>query len=139
MRTLRFAALALTLALPAARTALADGPTMKPGKWETKTVQTNSLTQKENVKTATECVKEDKNPLEAIAEAGKCKITNKEVKGQSVSWDMECGGAGKATGKGSFTADGSSGEGTIEMTMMLGDKSMTAKNVWSGKRIGDCD
>src|SRR6188508_1117797 len=68
MRTFRFAALALTLMLPAARSAWADGPTMNPGKWETKTVQTNSLSPKEHVKTITECVKENKNPLEAIAE-----------------------------------------------------------------------
>jgi len=139
MRTFRFAALALTLMLPAARSAWADGPTMNPGKWETKTVQTNSLSPKEHVKTITECVKENKNPLEAIAEAGKCKIANKEVKGQTVNWEMECGGTNKAKGKGSFTADGNSGEGMIEMTMMIADKSMTAKNMWSGKRIGDCE
>jgi hypothetical protein len=120
--------------------AAAEGPTMNPGKWETKTVSTNSFMPKENVKTITECVKENKNPLDSIVEAGKCKVTDKETKGQTVTWQMQCGEGDKAaTGKGTFTATGNSGEGVLEMTMFIQDREMTAKNVWTGKRIGDCD
>jgi hypothetical protein len=127
------------VALPAA-TWGKDGPTMKPGKWEVKTVSTNSMMPKEIVKTATECVKEDKNPLDAIAEAGKCKVTNREVKGHTVTWDMECGEAeGAAKGKGTFTATGDSGEGVLEITLKISGNQMTAKNTWTGKRVGDCD
>lgn len=142
MHAFRFAVLAVVLAPAVARIALAEGPTMNLGKWEVKTVSTNSLMPKETVKTASECVKENKNPLDAIVEAGKCKVTNKETKGHTVTWEMDCGGEGQgqsAKGKGSFTADGDSGEGVIEMTMTIKDRPMTAKNVWTGKRVGDCD
>ncbi len=116
-----------------------DGPTMNPGKWEVKTVQKSSMMKKEKVTNATECVKEDKNPLEAIMEAGKCKVTKQETKGHNVSWDMECGDQYSATGHGTFTADGDSGEGTIDMKMKLQGIEVNVQNTWSGKRVGDCD
>jgi hypothetical protein len=121
--------------------ALAEGPVRNPGKWEVKTVSTNNMVPKEIVKTATECVKENKNPLDAIVEAGKCTVTNQETKGNTVTWDMECRGQvnGAGKGKGSFTATGDSGEGTIDITMNVADKTFIAKNVWTGKRVGNCD
>lgn len=116
-----------------------DGPTMNPGKWEVKTVQTSSMMPKEKVTTLTECVKEDMNPMQSIMEGGKCKVTKQETKGRTLTWEMECGEQHGATGTGAFTADGDSGEGVLEMKMKVQSMEMTVKNTWAGKRIGDCD
>jgi hypothetical protein len=141
MRSLRIAAFTLALmpAMLAQPVSAKEGPTMKPGKWEVKTVQKGSMMPKEKVITTTECVKEDKNPLESIMEGGKCKVTKQEIKGRTVTWDMECSDKYTATGTGSFTADGDSGEGVLEMNMKLQNMEMNVKNTWTGKRLGDCD
>jgi hypothetical protein len=130
---------AITLAVLAQAAFAKDGPTMKPGKWEVKTVQKNSMMKQEKVTDKTECVKEDKNPLEAIMEAGKCKVSNQETKGHTVSWDMNCGDQYSATGHGTFTADGDSGEGVLDMKMKLQGIEVSVQNTWAGKRVGDCD
>lgn len=141
MRIFRIAALTLVLAPVSFSTAAGakDGPTMNPGKWEVKSVSKSSMMPKEKVTTTTECVKEDKNPLEAIMEGGKCKVTKQEIKGRTVTWDMDCGDEHSAKGTGSFTADGDSGEGVIEMNMKVQNMEMSVKNTWTGKRVGDCD
>jgi len=141
MRISRIAAVALALA-PAvwAHAALAkEGPTMNLGKWQVTNVSKNTMTPQEKVTTTTECVKEDKNPLEAIMEGGKCKVTKQETKGRTVTWEMECGDQYTAKGSGSFTADGDSGDGTLEMNMNLKGIKVTVTNTWKGKRIGECD
>lgn len=141
MRIFRMTAVALAIA-PAmlAQAALAkDGPTMNLGKWEVKTVSKSSMMPKEKVTTQTECVKEDKNPLEAIMEGGKCTVTKQETKGRTLTWEMECGQESSAKGTGSFTADGDTGEGVMEMSMKVHNMEMNVKNTWTGKRIGDCD
>jgi hypothetical protein len=141
MRIPRIAMVALAIA-PAMLSQVAfakDGPTMNLGKWEVKTVSKSSMIPKEKVTTTTECVKEDKNPLEAIMEGGKCKVTKQETKGRTLTWEMECGQDYSAKGTGSFTADGDSGEGVMEMTMKIHNMEMNVKNTWTGKRVGDCD
>ena len=111
---------------------------MRPGKWEVKAESKTSMMPKAKVTTSTECVKEDKNPIEAIMEGGKCKVTKQETKGHTVTWDMECGQDYSAKGKGSFTANGDSGEGVLEMSLTVKGKQMDVRNTWTGKRIGDC-
>ena len=129
---------AFVLAFIPAPAVLAEGPTLKPGKWEVTTVSSSSMA-KPRTTSQTECVKEDKDPLDFIMEADTCKVTDKKVEGYTVSWKMECGENPVGKGSGTFTADGTTGEGVLEMDFTVKDKDIHVKNTWKGKRVGDCD
>jgi hypothetical protein len=138
MPRLRVGLFTLFFSTLCAQTALGEGPTLKPGKWEVTTVSQSSMG-KPKTTSLTECVKEDKDPLDIIMEADTCKISDKTVKDYTVTWKMECGEENAAKGKGTFTADGNSGEGVIEMDFVVQGMAIHVKNTWKGKRIGDCD
>lgn len=138
MQLLCAGALALLLAALSPQIALAEGPTLKPGKWEVTTVSQSSMG-KPKTASLTECVKEDKDPLDIIMESNTCKISDRSVTGYTVTWKMECGDENPAKGGGTFTADGNSGEGVIEMDFVVQGMQIHVKNTWKGKRLGDCD
>ena len=133
-----------------AKAVLAEGPNIKPGKWEIKTTVTMPMMPEPKVTTLTECItpEEASDPLAAIMEEGTCKVFNKEESGNTLKFELECEGemGMKMTGKGHFTANGTTASGKMEITMnmpqnmpQMGGQSMTMTQEWEGRRIGDCD
>lgn len=141
--------IATILPLLFAKVVLAEGPNLKPGKWEIKTTVTMPMMPEAKVTTQTECVtlEEASDPLAAIIEEGTCKVLNKEESGNTLKFELECEGEMdmKMRGKGHFTANGTTASGKMEMTMNMqqmggqGSQSMKMTQEWEGKRIGDCD
>ncbi len=145
-----FAVLIATIVLLLfAKAVLAEGPNIKPGKWEIKTTVTMPMMPEANVTTQTECItlEEASDPLAAIIKESTCKVLNKEESGNTLTFELECdGGMGnKMRGNGYFTADGTTASGKMEMTMNMpqmgdqGGQSMNMTQEWEGKRIGDCN
>lgn len=129
-----------------AKVVLAEGPNLKPGKWEIKTTVTMPMMPEANVTTQTECItlEEASDPLAAIMKEGNCKVLNKKESGNTIEFEVECdGGMGmKMNGKGHFTSNGTTASGKMEMTMnmpQMDGQSMKMTQEWEGKRIGDCD
>ncbi len=128
---------------------LAEGPNIKPGKWEIKTTVTMSMMPEAKVTTQTECItpEEASDPLASIMEESTCKVLNKEESGNTLKFEVECEGemGMKMNGKGRFTASGTTASGNMEMTMnmpQMGDQAiqnMKMTQEWEGKRIGNCD
>ncbi len=133
-----------------AKVVLAEGPNIKPGKWEIKTTVNMPMMPEAKVTTQTECVtpEEASDPLAAIMEEGICKVLNKKESSNTIEFEVECEGdmGMKMNGKGRFTANGTTASGNMEMTMnmpanmpQMGGQSMKMTQEWEGKRIGDCD
>ena len=146
-----FAALIVTIAmLFIVKVVMAEGPDIKPGKWEIKTTVTMPMMPEAKVTTQTECItpEEASDPLAAIIEEGTCKVLSKEESGNTLKFELECEGEMdmKMNGNGHFTANGTTASGKMEMTMnmpqdipQMGGQSMKTTQEWEGKRIGNCD
>jgi len=146
-----FAALIVTIAmLFIVKVVKAEGPDIKPGKWEITTTATMPMTPEAKITTQTECItlEDASDPLAAIIEKSTCKVLNKKQNGNTLEFEVECdGGMGmKMNGKGQFTANGTTASGKMEMTMnmpqnvpQMGGQSMKMTQEWKGRRIGDCD
>jgi hypothetical protein len=132
-----------------AKAVLAEGPDIKPGKWEIKTTVTMPMMPEAKVTTQTKCVtpEEASDPLAAILKEGNCKVLNKKESGNTIEFEVECDGGmdRKMNGKGHFTANRTTASGKMEMTMNMpqmgdqGGQSMKITQEWEGKRIGNCD
>ena len=133
-----------------AKAILAEGPKVKPGKWEIKTTVTMPMMPEAKVTTQTECItpEEASDPLASIMEEGTCKVLNKKESGNTIEFEVECEGdmGMKMNGNGSFTANGTTASGNMEMTMnmpqdmpQMGGQSMKMTQEWEGKWIGNCD
>ena len=141
--------IAMIVPLLLAKAVLAEGPDIKPGKWEIKTTVTMPMMPEANVTTQTKCVtlEEASNPLAAILKEGNCKVLNKKESGNPIEFEVECDGGMdmKMNGKGHFTANNTTASGKMEMTMNMpqmgdqGGQSMKITQEWEGKRIGNCD
>jgi hypothetical protein len=69
-------------------------------------------------------------------EGQKCKVKKRNVKGNTVEWEMDCKGrGGKMNSKGEVTYSGTSMKGTM-LISVEGQPPM--KNTMTGKRIGPC-
>jgi hypothetical protein len=147
-----FAALIVTITmLFFAKVVMAKGPDLKPGKWEFTTTATMPMMAEAKVTTQTECItleEAESDPLAAVIEEGTCKVLNKKESGNTLEFEIECEGemGMNMTGKGHFTANGTTASGKMEMTMnmpqnipQMGGQSMKMIQEWKGKRIGDCD
>ena len=66
-----------------------------------------------------------------------CKMLEQKVKGNSVSWKMECQ-QGMAL-QGEVTYSGDSMNGVMNMQMNAQGMAMNMKQVISGNRVGDCN
>ncbi len=126
--------------------ALAEGPSIEPGKWEY-TITMNMPMMGEKVQTDNECVTEEEakqDPLAMMIEEGNCTVVSKEVSGNTLSFEIECEAEEGVTsnGKGHFTGEGTTASGEMVITTeipQMGGKTMTMTQKWEGKRIGDCD
>jgi hypothetical protein len=135
-----FAVIALHLAL-ALCPARAEGPNMRPGKWEITTKMElpgmpADMPQQQFVHT--QCLTgDDFVPSDPKAAAGSrnCKVRDVHTSGNTVRWTMRCNTAqGEMNGKGSITYHGDSFEGVFESKM----PGMKVIQHMKGRRVGDC-
>lgn len=121
-----------------AATLFAGEVNMKPGQWEISTkMEMAGMPMQMPAVTHTQCItEEDLVPLTAQYQNDDCKIKNKKISGDTLSWEMECDAEdGKITGTGEVTYSGTSFNGKM-IIKTPGD--MTMKNTITGKRIGNC-
>jgi hypothetical protein len=128
--------------------AVAGGPKLNPGKWEiTTTVEMAGMPMKMPPIKTTQCMTKDDMILKNLPQPGPgmqgeknnpCKVTNTEIKGDTVIWDLVCEGQQGMVSHGEITYHGDTMEGFVKMTGQQGQKPpMTLK--LKGKRIGPCD
>lgn len=129
-----------------AKVVLAEGPNLKPGKWEFKITSTIPMMPDARIMTKTECITAEeasRDPLAAMVEDGKCRVLNKAENGKTIEFEVECDGDldMKMRGNGYFTADGTTASGKMEMTMdmpqmgdqnMMSGQSMKMTQEWEG-------
>lgn len=85
--------------------------------------------------THTQCITHDKMVPQGAQEDGKCKITDTSVKGDTVTWTMECQAPeGNVRSTGKITYQGDTFTGIITMTT----QEMEMTQHLSGRRIGNC-
>ncbi len=116
----------------------AEGLPITPGLWEITTHNSMLGSQEVEQSCMTETVFD---PVSMMGEEAGCEVTNERVQGNSVDYDIICvddAAAGKAEGHFAFTIDGDRGDGKIDLTMTVGDQSMSMQYSMDAKRIGDC-
>jgi len=85
--------------------------------------------------THTQCITTENLVPRGSQEGEECKIVETKVKGDTVTWTMECDTPeGKARATGKITYKGDTFKGTIEMNM----QGMAMTQHLSGRRTGDC-
>jgi hypothetical protein len=118
---------------------LQKGPNMKEGLWEiTMRMEVPGMPVQMSPQTYTQCLtQKEAVPQPRQGEPGQgCTIVNKDIKGDTVSWRVECKtNEGTAVSDGRITYKGDTFEGVIQMTQ--GD--MKATQQLSGRWIGKCD
>lgn len=86
--------------------------------------------------TMTQCITQEDLIPPSEQPNSECKVTNHQIKGNTVTWSMVClGEEGKIQGDGQITYHGDRFEGTVKMSLPEG---MTMTNHMSGHRIGVC-
>lgn len=117
---------------------LAEGLPITPGLWEIKT-QNSTLGQEEVEQS---CLQESVfDPVSMMGEEEGCDVLNEQIAGNTVDYDIACiddEARGKAEGHFSFTIEGEQGTGQVDLTMSMGDQSMSMQYNVDAKRIGDC-
>lgn len=115
---------------------------MRNGKWEiTSKTEMSGMPAGVSGRTnkVTICVDNKNKDKPPIGADPSCRISNYKIVGNSSSWKMECSGEMKMSGTGSITFSGDQYSGTSTMNMEIpGEKPITMKNSYTGKRIGDC-
>ncbi len=112
-------------------------PQINPGNWEI-TTQTEMAGMPPQSVTHVQCItNDDLVPMSEDANQ-ECQVTNIETRGNTVSWEISCGGQGGGmSGTGEVTYEKNSMHGVMRMT--IAPYGTQVKNTISGKRIGDCD
>ncbi len=133
----------ITLGAASMCTALAaEGIKMEKGMWEMTSTTSAPMFPEPRVATKTECIEKSEFGVSDLIrkQDDQCSITESSVNGNSLSWKMECDmqGGGKGSGGGRFTSNGSSGTGTMHMTMEIQGQTIKMETSWNGKRIGPC-
>ena len=113
------------------------GVDMKEGEWETSTETTmtmGAMSMPPTTRKLTYCLtREDLVPK---TETDKdCKILNKKVVGNTVSWRMVCG---KSDGEGEITYRGTTYKGTMKLKSVEDGQTMTMNMKLAGKYLGPC-
>lgn len=116
------------------------GPKMNPGKWEI-TTKTEMAGMPSQSITHTQCIaNDDLVPMSDDANQ-ECQVKNIKISGNTVFWEISCGGqggqGGQMDGTGEVTYNGDTMKGKMEMTIQ--GMNMKVTNILAGKRIGPCD
>ena len=113
------------------------------GTWEVTMHSRNPLTGEQIRKTTTECIQESSfDPARAMMEDNSCRVLDKQERGNTITWKLECGGGDMPvfSGEGSFISHGNTAEGTMKITMTMGGNTMEMSSQWHGRRIAaGCD
>jgi hypothetical protein len=119
---------------------MADGVPIEPGQWHIKTAITMPMVSGERLHEITECIDTDTiDPLKMMGPNNECQIASQNIDGDTVSWEMSCNiDGGQATGTGSFTSEGSTASGTMQIQFNVQGQNMQMDTRWEGKRIGAC-
>lgn len=81
------------------------------------------------------CLSKDKYVPETNPKQTDCKMENKKIDGNTVSWSVVCK---DTTGKGTITYAGDSFNGLMESSTKIEGKEMKTKMAMVGKRLGPC-
>lgn len=113
------------------------GPNMKEGLWEITTkMEMTGMPMQFPPQTHTQCLTGTDLVPQKIEEGQNCKVVKQDIKGDTVTWVMECESSeGTAVFNGHVTYQGETFEGVI--TMKQGDTEITMTQ--SGKWIGNCE
>jgi hypothetical protein len=112
----------------------ASAQNMKEGLWQiTVTMEMPGMSMKMPPQTQTLCLSR-KDVVPYKAEPGQeCRLTKSDVKGDTVSWSMECKtGGGPAVFNGTVTYKGESFEGVAKMKYEGMDMTQNLKGKWVG-------
>lgn len=115
---------------------------IKEGEWEiTIKMQMEGMDFEMPAQTIKQCIKKDSPFIEPKQEKGKppsCKILKQDIKGGTVSYEMECKENGEETMiKGTTIYKGNSFEGNATIKM-IGKETYEMKQTMTGKYIGPC-
>jgi hypothetical protein len=139
MYTMLAAVLLLNVAVHAA------APDMKEGLWEiTVTVEMPGLPAGMPAQRIEQCVtqKDLEDPRRiapgARSEDGKCRVTSRQQRGDTLTWDWSCEGPEAASGTSTMTFSGTTYSGTNQMSMKQGGQVHAMTMRYSGKHIGAC-
>lgn len=115
------------------------GPDMQPGLWEitTKTKMEGGFAMSMPATTVKQCLtEEDYVPSnEKMADGGDCRVKDVKVRGNTVTWVMECPGEGmRADGRVVYSGDTFKGN----MVMEMKEEQMRMTSTMEGRRVGDC-
>jgi hypothetical protein len=118
----------------------ADTLRMRPGSWEITTITTMPMLPSPQTTTSTECVRDEVfDPRTLMQDAEGCRVTRQSVKGNTMTWSMECANEGaRMGGRGEFTIEDSLAHGSMQMEMGEGGPAMEMKSSWTGKYVGEC-
>lgn len=112
------------------------GPDIRYGLWETKVkMEMTGMPMEMPPVTFTQCITEQNSVPQQQDPNQDCQVTNNQIKGSTVSWDMQCSGRGAMQGSGRITYEGDSFNGSFRA--VTGGMEMTQH--MSGRRIGDCE
>ena len=114
---------------------------MKPGSWEITTVTTMPMLPSPQTTTSTECVRDEVfDPRTLMQDSEGCRVTQHSVKGNTMTWSMECTSAeARMGGRGEVTIDDTLAHGSMQMEMGQGGPVMEMKSSWSAKYLGACE
>ncbi|MDJ0957522.1 MAG: DUF3617 family protein [Arenicellales bacterium] len=113
---------------------------INPGLWETTMTRTSPMTTQSITETRTECVKETKfDPGKLLQDAQGCTLIDDNLNGDTLSFRMECNmNRAQAFVEGTFSTDGQTGSGNMDMKVNAGGMNMTMNMNWIATRLGDC-
>lgn len=73
------------------------------------------------------------------AEAQGCEISNVKSVQNGLKWRLLCDVNGQPSrGRGTFTAEGKSGEGKARVSVAMGARSLAIVTHWDARRVGPC-
>lgn len=125
----------LLMTIPAAA-----GPNINPGLWEftTETQMQGAANMQVPPETHTQCITPDDTVPMSQEASQECQISNMATHGDTVTWDIACGGqGGQMEGSGEVTYHGDTMEGS--MVMAISGTNMQITNTITGRRIGNCN
>ena len=113
---------------------------INPGLWETTMVRTSPMTTQSITETKTECVKETKfDPGKLLQDAEGCTLIDDDLNGDTLTFRMECNmQRTQASVEGTFSTDGQTGSGNMDMQVKAAGMNMTMNMNWTATRLGDC-
>lgn len=113
------------------------GPNLKEGLWEiTMRMEVPGMPVQMPPQTYTQCLTQKEAVPQREEPAQGCKIVKKDIKGDTVSWVVECKtNEGTAVSDGNITYKGDTFEGIIKMKQ----RGMEVTQRLSGRWIGNCE